>query len=132
MNKRINIGDCPESGCWTIIWTQRGGIHTPPEGTKTCKTRISENSQSYSIRTDLFKLEMLIGRMTKEGQALSALLVAADWDGVDTFFDKLTMKYATPALVRASFAENYREAYDEGYEDRASEIRTALGLSRGY
>lgn len=131
MREEVVIGDCSTSGGWTIIPSQCGGIHAPPEGTKTCKTHISVNGQSYNIRTEGFlDMQMYVARKSPEGERLDRLLKAEDWDSIDEMFEELVMDYANPELIRAKIKQAEINAYDRGYEDKAEEFRNVLGISR--
>lgn len=126
----IVIGKCETSGSATTIPSQRSGIYAPPKGTKTCKSNISENRQSYWITTDFLSMGMKIAKDDELGKSLTGLLKREEWDAIDMLLADVVMVHVTPSFVRKKVAEAVNEAYRKGYDDKATEIRKALGIDR--
>jgi hypothetical protein len=126
----IVIGKCETSGSATTIPSQCSGFHAPPKGTKTCKSHISENKRSYWITTDFLDMGMKIAKDTDEGEALTCLLNAENWDGIDMFLSAIVIRHVTPDLIVKKIADAESEAYKNGQDDARFEMRKALGIDR--
>jgi hypothetical protein len=75
---------------------------------------------------------MRIAKDTDEGRRLNALLALEKWDEIDDMLALIVLNRATPELIRTKITEAYSEAYQKGSDDRAAEIRKALGVERGW
>lgn len=127
----IVIGECETSGSATVIPSQRG-IYAPVKGTKTCKSHISESGRSYWIRTDFLDMDMRIAKKHETGVVLAALLASENWEDIDKLLADVVLANATPVLIRKKIAEAVKESYSKGYDDKAFEIRKALGIDRNW
>jgi hypothetical protein len=73
-------------------------------------------------------MQFYVARNHPIGKSLDGLLAREEWDAIDMMFDDIVMVHATPSYVKRKLQQIEQEAYHRGYEDRAEEIRKALGL----
>ena len=90
---------------------------------------ISENTVSYWIADLYLGLGMTIFKHTVEGEKLSQLI--AENSGIETvkeYLDDLLLSNIDPVTLKEAIDKAIRRAVKDGADQKASEIRSALGI----
>lgn len=96
---------------------------------------IGENRVSYWITNGFLGAGMTVFKYTPEGQRLAEYIEARqqgkfDAENFDNWLDNIAIKHIEPAALKRLAEQALKNAFDEGSETRATEIRAALGLRR--
>lgn len=92
--------------------------------------RIMEGQRSYIVSDGPLDIRMVIMKDTEEGRYIRHVIVSdAPPHALDSYLESLAFKHITPAKLKEKIKAVVDAAYRKGQEDKAFEIRNALGVA---
>lgn len=90
---------------------------------------ISQNSTCYWISGAYLEISLRIFKDTEEGKQLSEFVArGAHIDEITPWLDGVILRNIEPEKLKLAVDRALKQAYENGSNDRAAEIRRALGI----
>jgi hypothetical protein len=99
-------------------------IYQSPDG-----LHVSQNNQAYWITGSVLGIGCTIMKSTPEGQEITRLLAQRNTnDAIKAYIASLVFRCCPPDKLSQRLASALDRAFQDGREQKAAEIRAALGL----